>query len=455
MRKLMIIALAVLAIVSCSEKGKKATTISGVIENPTAGTPLHLKGAYDTDEVIKVNEDGTFSVTLELNTGMYTLGYANGGVALYIEAGDHLEVKTVGEGRAFGELMEFLKGNTIEENKYLRESAAEAQQKMDALGGVQAIFSMDETAFVNTMDSLTNAENEALNSAKGLSSTFKSLKKREGNYGYIYSVLLYPRYHSIVTRNQNFEATEITKSIVEGIDYSNNDDYNEIMTYKQLVLNHYATKYFEQEDQEALVNEIKDSKIKTLGTDFAKILISEIGSLPNADEAVEQIKLLTDDKETIAKLDTILADKKKTEVGQPSPSFEFENFNGGTTSLESLKGKLVYIDVWATWCGPCKAEIPYLKKVEKAYHGKDVAFVSISVDKKKDYETWKKMVKEEGLAGYQLFADNDWNSDFVQAYGIRGIPRFILLDKEGKIINPNAPRPSSGKVLTDLLDANL
>jgi len=134
-------------------------------------------------------------------------------------------------------------------------------------------------------------------------------------------------------------------------------------------------------------------------------------------------------------------------IGKPSPTFNYENYKGGKTSLADLKGKYVYVDVWATWCGPCKAEIPFLKKLEEKYHGKNIAFVSISVDKAKSHDTWKKFVKEKNLGGIQLFADKDWNSDFVKAYGINGIPRFILIDSKGNVVNPNAPRPSNPKLV--------
>ena len=137
-------------------------------------------------------------------------------------------------------------------------------------------------------------------------------------------------------------------------------------------------------------------------------------------------------------------------VGTPSPSFDFENHKGGKTSLESLKGKYVYIDVWATWCGPCRAEIPHLKKTEEAYHGKNIEFVSISVDTDKDHEKWQKFVANKELGGVQLFADKNWNSDFIKAYGINAIPRFILIGPNGEIINADAPRPSSPELVKTL-----
>lgn len=142
---------------------------------------------------------------------------------------------------------------------------------------------------------------------------------------------------------------------------------------------------------------------------------------------------------------------KKME-GIASPSFDYENHKGGKTKLEDLRGKYVYIDVWATWCGPCIAEIPHLKKVEEKYHGKNIEFVSISVDTEKDYEKWKKMVVSKELGGIQLFADKNWTSDFIKAYGINAIPRFILIGPDGKVIKADAARPSSAS-LTELLDS--
>jgi len=138
-------------------------------------------------------------------------------------------------------------------------------------------------------------------------------------------------------------------------------------------------------------------------------------------------------------LQSIKANKMK---GQQSPTFAYENFKGGTTKLEDFKGKYVYIDVWATWCGPCRQEIPFLQKVEEKYHGKNIEFVSLSIDTKKDYEKWKKMVGDKKLGGVQIIADNDWKSAFTQAYGVNSIPRFILIDPQGKVVEADAKRPS-------------
>jgi|GEM_PF-292378 len=134
-----------------------------------------------------------------------------------------------------------------------------------------------------------------------------------------------------------------------------------------------------------------------------------------------------------------------------APLFAYKDVSGKTVSLQDLRGKYVYIDVWATWCAPCKAEIPHLKKVEADYHGKNIAFVSISVDQPKDWGKWEQYVKENNLSGIQLVADKAFESEFIRKMNINAIPRFILIDPQGNIVAADALRPSN-KELRTLLD---
>ena len=149
-------------------------------------------------------------------------------------------------------------------------------------------------------------------------------------------------------------------------------------------------------------------------------------------------------------------------AGSPSPIFEnYENFKGGTTSLADLRGKYVYVDVWATWCGPCIAEIPSIKKLEAQYRDKNIQFLSISIDDamrsgggelEVAKNKWRTMVEKESLVGIHLFSDKNWESDFIKNYNIQGIPRFILIDPNGNVVDANAPRPSSKK-LVEMFDS--
>lgn len=131
----------------------------------------------------------------------------------------------------------------------------------------------------------------------------------------------------------------------------------------------------------------------------------------------------------------------KYKPGTPSPDFKFKDADGKEFSLRDFRGKYVYIDVWATWCDPCREEIPYLQDLEKMMRGKKITFVSISWDRNR--QSWLNMLKAEKLGGIQLHYGGD--DTFLNEYGILYIPRFILLDKKGRVVNAFMTRPSDPK----------
>ena len=128
--------------------------------------------------------------------------------------------------------------------------------------------------------------------------------------------------------------------------------------------------------------------------------------------------------------------------GQPIIEFNYQNHKGGKTNIKDYLGQYIYLDIWATWCGPCLMEIPHLKAIEHEFKDANIVFMSISVDQPNQTDKWKKMVEDQQLGGVQLLADNAFNSAIIKTYNIMGIPRFMLIDKTGKIINSDAPRPS-------------
>jgi len=153
--------------------------------------------------------------------------------------------------------------------------------------------------------------------------------------------------------------------------------------------------------------------------------------------------LLTDDlKDKIKYFETSIRTYAK---GSPAADFSGTTIDDKEIKLSDFKGQIVYVDVWATWCGPCKEEIPHLIELEKKFHGQPITFLSISVDKLKDREKWIEYVKEHQLKGVQIMAEDAFNSDVTKLYDIKAIPRFMLFDKEGKIVTIDAPRPSDPK----------
>lgn len=114
--------------------------------------------------------------------------------------------------------------------------------------------------------------------------------------------------------------------------------------------------------------------------------------------------------------------------------------------VEKCKGKIIYIDLWASWCAPCRAAMDGSKNLHEKYKGRDICFVYASIDDK--VLAWKKAVKEEGLEKIDdnFLVINQKESFFVKKFKVNTIPRYIIFDKSGKLVDDNAPSPDSEEI---------
>lgn len=118
--------------------------------------------------------------------------------------------------------------------------------------------------------------------------------------------------------------------------------------------------------------------------------------------------------------------------------------------LEDNKGKIIYVDFWASWCAPCRALMPASRELHKQYKDKDVVFLYLSIDN--DFEKWQKANRDEGLSQnrFSLLAVNYPNADFYKELNLRSIPRYLLYDKQGDLVHNNAPSPDSDIIKQEL-----
>jgi thiol-disulfide isomerase/thioredoxin len=238
--------------------------------------------------------------------------------------------------------------------------------------------------------------------------------------------------------NMNVDA----KKFKETIHYEGAGGRENNYLAKQIVLDEQFDEKHELQENESeftsLLNKKRDEQIHDLtnGNFDAGFVKVERESLLHA---IEGAKAIFKAKLAIRRL-----------KNAKSPGFSYENAKGGVTSLDDFKGKFVFIDVWATWCAPCIAEIPHLKKAGDRYKEKGIVFLSLSVDYTKNHDKWKKFVAENDLTGVQVLADKAWQSQFIMDYAISSIPRFILIDPDGKVLNADAPRPSSPEFREEL-----
>jgi thiol-disulfide isomerase/thioredoxin len=131
-------------------------------------------------------------------------------------------------------------------------------------------------------------------------------------------------------------------------------------------------------------------------------------------------------------------------IGKAAIDFTYPDMDSNMVSLSDFKGSYVYVDVWATWCGPCTYQIPFLLQLEEDYHDANIIFMSVSLDVENAKQKWIDMINDKNMGGVQLFA-NGW-SQICKDYVINSIPRFMLFDPDGNIISVDAVRPSSDEI---------
>jgi thiol-disulfide isomerase/thioredoxin len=119
-------------------------------------------------------------------------------------------------------------------------------------------------------------------------------------------------------------------------------------------------------------------------------------------------------------------------VGKVFPDFNEKDLDGQPLSLARFKGKVVLVDFWATWCGPCIAELPHVLSTYRKHHDEGFEIVGISLDS--DREKLNAFIKERGMTWPQYFDGQGWQTKLAQEYGVNSIPATFLLDAEGKVI---------------------
>ncbi len=427
--------------------------ISGTITNQVNDS-IVISGP-NIKKTIRLNENGNFLDTLNVSSNLYTLTHGRERTNMFLKPGYSLSISI--DTKEFDESLTY-SGTGSSNNSYL---ALKTLDNSSSPIDYEEVYSLNEEDFLDYIKNTRDSDLSFLNSFEknntALDSELKSIELKEIDYKYLLFIQRYPIYYKFYAKKDPKTSDSFTQDL-KNIDYINNNDYISSPSYKSLVLSHFL-------NQESIDNNINDhfkGLIDSNADDIKKDVVyqgkySLRASSDNNEVIYNALTALSNDSTQTSELTDLYNKLSVIKKGMKSPEFiNYENYKGGTTSLSDLKGKYVYIDVWATWCGPCIREIPSLKKVEKLYHNKNIEFVSISIDVRDrpvyNYDKWRQMIEEKSLGGVQLFADNAWDSKFTKAFVINSIPRFLLIDPDGNIVSGDAPRPSDQK-LVELFDS--
>ncbi|TFH36108.1 MAG: AhpC/TSA family protein [Bacteroidia bacterium] len=451
--------LSLIALVSCSDKGPvNQSTITGtVLNNPTDYILLSQMRSIDT---LMVNEDGTFSIVKTLDKpGSYYLQTNKKFAALYLEPGKNLEITF--DANDFDATLAFA-GDLALENRYAREIGTYNNESgrisRDLYLGEPEAYRTVVTEQRQAKDKLLN---DFMSANPGMSKSYINNEGMGYEFGYYSALLNYEEAHKYYAKVEEVILPEDWYSFMTNIDINNAAylDNPACLNVVSSIISKGIDEASDLGDDAWGTAELTAAQFEWVNANitdpavsdyFLNSFLTEIVDYQGP-SGIEQyvnsyIETSTNEENKKAFQEKIVEWAPLT-PGNDAPTFTLPDINGNEVSLADFAGKYVYIDFWATWCGPCKIEIPVLAELAVEYKDKNLVIVSISVDK--DKQAWIDMITNDKPEWLQIHDGVNMNDDYLVKY----IPTFVLLDREGKILNPRAPRPSSGEKLTSLFNS--
>lgn len=338
------------------------------------------------------------------------------------------------------------------------------QQQKDSIGLQSAekqneLLGQAPMAFKQSMQAIAQQYGKIL---KNLPADFAAKEEKTNRYQQLAIVSEYLLNHHKYTEEEALVINEL-EDLCAAVDLDNAADFNDYPDYQTLVHNifnlriySYKVQYEFDDPWGKILADFKTIKSENIKQALAPLLIEGVSPTSAAttnEELMALIPQIIKNTELLQELNQRINLVNKLKSGQPFPPFEgVVDMNDKPISFEqlNLKGKMLFIDIWATYCPDCRKELPALETLQQTYKGKPITFISISVDR--DKEAWKTMVKERKLSGIHLYASPETKELFKKLYDLRSIPRYMLVDKEGNIISINAPMPSKGTALESLIN---
>ncbi len=430
---------------------------------------VEINGNSIVNGAFKVNNDLARNYIVEVSCTLFK-------EQMYAEPGEDLKIKlSPGE----SDIFKSLSGKGSEQNIFFRNFFEKFKDDFnDSINEAQMLSSTVD-AYESSLFSKRKAQMEFVKSDPGrkdYSADFNAYIENEINYHYWKELFAYPivnanRDPKIMTVNElpqimlenfgtvkiNNEAAMISKSYRDFIKY-----YIIYFSSKSNGFKKFTDGAASAERKSSIAREKLEGNIFIYW--LSRYTIEEQGNLSPA--AVRKLLATLKDTDTDKNNYNIVNELAKAKANTPDPIAPLDkpvlmtgegagmlDINGKPVTFSALKGKVVYIDFWASWCGPCRKMMPFSKQMHEQLtdkQKKDIVFLYISIDA--DTGAWRKAMKELDIIGTHYISPGNWQSKICSYFKIGSIPRYMIMNKKGEIVDINARRPADSAVLTQLLE---